>query len=83
MGGLWRETCAYGRPGTYIFFNFWEKNISNQSAKADLQISSLNYRLVPKGDPRNMNVSRDLRPGTDTQVFEIISLQMNFALVSY
>jgi len=37
---------------SYIFFCkfFWDVNSTNQSAKADLEISSLEGRLVPEAD---------------------------------
>ena len=38
---------AWEMSDLYFFKFFWE-NISNKSAKADVQISSLNYRLVPE-----------------------------------
>ncbi len=41
-GAVERDVCAHGIPHTYIFSNFFRgDNPTNQSAKADLEISSL------------------------------------------
>jgi hypothetical protein len=63
-----RGVCDHGRPHIYIFYRiFGKNNMTNQSVKADVQLSLVEVGFVPKGDPRNMNVSCDLRPIRDTR----------------
>ncbi len=51
-------TCAEELPHNNIFRG---NKITNKSAKADLQFSSLNSRLVPKGDSHGSNLNRFCR----------------------
>jgi hypothetical protein len=45
-------------PHPFIFLKFFgENSISNQSAKADVQFSSLNGCFVPKADSQMFSVS--------------------------
>jgi hypothetical protein len=62
-GGWITESSHYGLPHTYIFLKFsGENRITNQSAKADVQISSINGCLVPKAAVKDSKVIGSSRP---------------------